>query len=172
MLHLHLTHRCLTVSCFLLSLAFCVSNNNKKESLEKKFYLWYRTVSLTFLSHWRTYGTGWSLGNSTWQLKTTPSPSMAVMCTASSAKRRRENNSILVQRRELSYRIHNKTNCTIVVSQLGHLFTQWTGRLPVDENEEGIHWLRAVLKVPLTCTQSQPQFESFLHWRFQLVPRP
>lgn len=41
------------------------------------------TVSLTFFSHWRTYGTGWSPGNSTWQLNMTLSPSIAVICTAS-----------------------------------------------------------------------------------------
>lgn len=43
----------------------------------------YRTVSPTFFSHCKTYGTGCWSGNSTWQLNTTLSPRMAVMCTAS-----------------------------------------------------------------------------------------
>lgn len=42
-----------------------------------------RTDSLTFFSHCSTKGTGWSPGNSTWQLNTTLSPRMAVICIAS-----------------------------------------------------------------------------------------
>lgn len=151
---LHLTHRCLTVSWFLLSLAFCVSNNNKKESLEKKFYLWYRTVSLTFLSHWRTYGTGWSLGNSTWQLKTTPSPSMAVMCTASSAKERdRESNSVwLVQNRE--------TNKTIAGS-ITKAIVSWTTRSlihSVNGQIEGFRWVYPLIE---SCLKSSADLHLF-----------
>lgn len=56
------------------------------------------TVSLTFFSHCSTYGTGWSPGNSTWQLKMTDSPRIAVMWTASWPENTNERSECLLKK--------------------------------------------------------------------------